>query len=247
MLTAGKRSLVPQATSSASLEAFRFVPSKHSRFKAPVATSTSTKHPQYAQKLPGGASRVLAEHVELPEQSCLPPLVPQDSALQCNPRVMILGSAPSVESLAKQQYYAHKMNHFWPVVAGVFQLVNKASGGVPFPSLEYQDRVKCLWQAGVIVWDVCQLFVRLGSSDSNLKCRVVNPVEQLLVKYPSIKVIGLNGQAAHKIFVKHVVKAGKLPRDVRYVCLPSTSPLHAMKNAIEKKAKHWRESLQIAM
>jgi hypothetical protein len=36
-----------------------------------------------------------------------------------------------------------------------------------------------------------------------------------------------------------------LPREVRYVCLPSSSPLHAMRNAVEEKARQWKALLQV--
>jgi double-stranded uracil-DNA glycosylase len=161
------------------------------------------------------------------------------------PRVLILGSAPSVESIAKQQYYAHKMNHFWPIVREVFQLPVPDPESVSFVNMEYTERVRMLWEAGVAVWDVCQLFVRQGSADSALKCTAINPVEGILAEHPSIEVVGLNGQTAYKLFVKNVVKAGKLPREVRYVCLPSSSPLHAMRNAVEEKARQWKALLQV--
>lgn len=224
------------------MDAFRYVHSKHSRFKAPPPHREGQSK-QLADQQPDATNRVLIQDSELPEQACLPPLLPVQLAVE--PRVLILGSAPGVESLAKQQYYAHKMNHFWPVVADIFQLCPRIPTECPFAEMEYSGRAQLLLQAGVVVWDVCKKFVRQGSSDSALKCTAVNPVEELMVRYPSIEVVGLNGQCAYKIFVKYVVKSGKLPLGVRYVCLPSTSPLNAMKNAVQEKARQWQEALQL--
>lgn len=233
----------------APLGSFRFVSSESSRFKAPAEASSGFNKclaRSAPKRQPGAPNRVLAQDTKIEQQSCLPPLVPPgDLVLQKAPEVLIIGSAPSVDSLAKQQYYGHKMNHFWPVVSSVFQLYSQLPQGQAFSDLPYAERVNRLWQAGVIVWDVCQQFVRPGSSDSALQCMCVNPVQDLLVKYPTIHTVGLNGQTAHKLFVKHIVKAGKLPRAVRYVCLPSTSPLHAMKDAVSVKANIWRDALAV--
>ena len=224
------------------LDAFRFVSSKHSRFKAPPPCKEAQKR-QVAEQKQSTANRVLMQNAQ-PEPTCLPPLVPEQLGIE--PCALILGSAPSVESLSKQQYYAHKQNHFWPVVADIFQLNGRVPADSAFTGMDYAGRVQLLLQAGVVVWDICQTFVRNGSSDSALTCTVVNPVEDLIARYPSIEVVGLNGQCAYKLFLKNIVKSGKLPRDVRYVCLPSTSPLNAMKNAVEEKARQWREALQVA-
>ena len=37
-----------------------------------------------------------------------------------NPKILILGSLPSDQSIARQEYYGNPRNLFWKVMAGVF-------------------------------------------------------------------------------------------------------------------------------
>lgn len=207
-----------QATTSP-LHQYRFEAGPESRFKSP-------------------SKRPAVQNIGKCE-CCLPPLEPQGEC-PVAAQFLILGSAPSVESLTQQRYYAHRFNHFWPIVARVFDV-----GGDPeaFVAKDYAARTQQLCDTGVVVWDMCKEFVRPGSADSNLTCKQVNDIGGILQKHSTIKTVGLNGQAAFKLFNKHMVKAGKLPRDVHFVCLPSSSPLNAMKNAVEVKAAKWRECL----
>jgi double-stranded uracil-DNA glycosylase len=172
----------------------------------------------------------------------LNPLVcSEDSEMQ--PTFLILGSAPGEESLRQQRYYAHKMNHFWPIMGSLFDVGCRLE---QFTSLHYAERVERLLAARVAVWDVCSAFKRKGSSDSVLECTEVNDVCSLLARYPSIQTVGLNGKTAFKLFEKLVVRRGLMPRGVKYVCLPSTSPQHAIKNAVLEKSQKWRLALGVS-
>jgi TDG/mug DNA glycosylase family protein len=133
------------------------------------------------------------------------------------PRVLVLGTAPSEVSLKEGQYYAHPRNDFWPIMERLF------SGGRP---LVYAERVEMLKQAGVALWDVLRQADRVGSLDSNIKKPVPNDIGGLLHGCPSIRTVFFNGAAAERLFSTQVSPSLKNSA-VRFVGLPSTSPANA--------------------
>ena len=133
------------------------------------------------------------------------------------PRVLVLGTAPSELSLEKGQYYAHPRNDFWRLMERLF-----SSG----PPLEYAERVKMLKQAGVALWDVLAEADRVGSLDANIKKPVPNDIAGLLGDSPSIRALFFNGATAERLFASHV-SPSLAGSDLRSVRLPSTSPANA--------------------
>lgn len=160
----------------------------------------------------------------------LPPIVGD------GPSVLLLGSMPSVQSITHGQYYAHPQNAFWPLVSELFQ----------FPlGKEYSENTEALKTKGVAVWDVLAACERKGSLDSAIisGTQVLNPIDQLLAKLPTIKVIGLNGSAAFSLFNKHQLPL--LDEDVyKIVKLPSTSPAYAAMNR-QQKQQVWARLLEM--
>ena len=45
---------------------------------------------------------------------------PFDPIIDCNTRVLFLGSFPSIASFEQAFYYAHPRNAFWPIMASIF-------------------------------------------------------------------------------------------------------------------------------
>jgi hypoxanthine-DNA glycosylase len=169
-----------------------------------------------------------------PTNRCLPPILGEaEDCTGMKPWLLILGSAPGQESINRQQYYAHPSNHFWKLIAEVFSMPSAED----FARSSYEQRVKCLQKRGVAVWDMCSEFARKGSLDADLRCTNPNDILGLLKMYPSIKVIALNGQKAAQLFRRHVGQQ-RVP-DVHIFSLPSTSPAHAMKDAVKSKASKW--------
>lgn len=133
------------------------------------------------------------------------------------PRVLVLGTAPSELSLEKGQYYAHPRNDFWRIMERLF------SGRA---ALAYVERVEMLKQAGVALWDVLREADRIGSLDADIKKPVPNDIAGILRSRPSIRAVFFNGAAAERLFFRYVF-AATTDSALRFVRLPSTSPANA--------------------
>jgi double-stranded uracil-DNA glycosylase len=140
-----------------------------------------------------------------------------DAIVGPEPRVLILGTAPSEQSLREGRYYANPRNDFWSIMERLF------AGGRP---LEYAARVELLEDAGVALWDVLRQAERAGSLDANIRAPVANDLAGFLQAHPSIAMVFFNGATAERLFLAHC--AASLADDaVRFVRLPSTSPANA--------------------
>ena len=63
--------------------------------------------------------------------------------------------------------------------------------------------------------------IRSGSADVDISEEIINPIEDFLIEYPTIKVIGFNGKAAEEKFLSNIkVNSSK----IRLVPLKSSSP-----------------------
>ena len=150
--------------------------------------------------------------------SSFPPVIGSD------PRVLILGSMPGVESLRQQQYYAHPRNSFWPIIA--------ALTGEELTE-EYEDRALLLKRHGIALWDVIASCSRQGSLDQHIQNPQPNDVGGLLGSYPSIRSVFCNGAKSYQLFKRYIA----CNESVAIHRLPSTSPAHAV--AFEKKLESW--------
>ena len=153
------------------------------------------------------------------------------------PRILILGSLPSVASVGQQQYYAHPHNAFWRIMEALF-----AQG----LTLDYAQRLALLKQQRIALWDVIASARREGSLDSAIEpdSVVPNDIIGLLNTFPSVHSIYLNGGSASALFKRYIAK--QLPRALNVITLPSTSPANARMRFEEKLAK-WRVIQQNAL
>ena len=147
------------------------------------------------------------------------------------PRLLILGNAPSVLSLAARQYYGNPRNAFWRIAAELFGFDADA---------DYDERVAALTTAGVAVWDVLRSCRRVGSLDSAVErdSMVVNDFAGFFAEHPKIDRVLFNGAAAEANYRRLVM----VDAAVSYARLPSTSPAHTM--AFAAKLAAWRVGLR---
>jgi TDG/mug DNA glycosylase family protein len=150
-----------------------------------------------------------------------------------NARVLVLGTVPSIASLAKQQYYGHPQNAFWHIMGRLF------GAGRELP---YEERKAILCAHGVAVWDVLRESYREGSLDASIEVKSESPNDfvTFLQDHPTIRSIFFNGHKAETAFRRHVLPlVSNIDREFRYLRLPSTSPAHAGRN-FEEKLSAWR-------
>lgn len=148
------------------------------------------------------------------------------------PKVLVLGSMPSVVSLQEDQYYGHPRNQFWPMIAHILDAdFPKLHTGVP-----YEEKKQMLVNAHIAVWDVLKSCDRDGSLDSDIRNEHPNDLEKFLKENPTIRLIVLNGGKAESSFKKSFKT---LYSSERYTILkmPSTSPAYTLK--FEDKLKQW--------
>ena len=145
--------------------------------------------------------------------------------------MLIVGSMPSVKSLADSQYYAHPRNAFWPIMFDVF--------GVE-PTLDYEAKKELIRNNGLALWDVAGICEREGSLDSNMRDIQFNDFGSLFEACPGIHAVLCNGAAAHSLFMKSGFAGNR-----RIVRLPSTSPAYTLPYA--KKLAAWKEVLEEAL
>ncbi len=67
---------------------------------------------------------------------------------------------PGEASLSANQYYAHRRNAFWPIIAQLLQIN---------PDAAYQEKITALKSSPIALWDVLKSCKRQGSLDSMIE------------------------------------------------------------------------------
>jgi hypoxanthine-DNA glycosylase len=143
-----------------------------------------------------------------------------------NARLLLLGSFPGGQSLARRQYYAHPQNQFWRILDGLW--------GTGLVDSDYPLRCAELERRGLAVWDVYGACEREGSLDANIRNAEVNDFAALARACPQLQAVAHNGGESFR-HARHTAALG-LP----VYRLPSTSPANASWSFARKLAA-WRE------
>jgi TDG/mug DNA glycosylase family protein len=162
----------------------------------------------------------------MPHIQGFPPICRSDA------HTLILGSMPSRESLARQKYYAHPRNSFWPIVTRLLGIT----------ATDYTSRGLQLTEGGIAVWDVLQACTRHSSLDSDIDDRsmVTNDFKTFFDEHPGVTRVFFNGAKAESVYRRHVLPG--LPArqaEISLQRLPSTSPANAGMT-VDRKLEMWR-------
>ena len=142
-----------------------------------------------------------------------------------NTRCVVLGSFPGVASLAAQQYYGHRRNHFWPLLGAIWQ--------IDFAGLPYLQRLAEVRRRGLGIWDAYASCDREGSLDTAIEAAELNDFARMLRRAPGLRLALHNGsESAHA--AKALQALGIATRQ-----LPSSSPANASWS-FERKLAAWR-------
>lgn len=152
----------------------------------------------------------------------LPPILPDGPI-----RALLLGSFPSVASLAAGEYYGNPHNWFWRMLAHCGVIADRAA--------PYADRVAALRGHGLAVWDLYARVRRPGSGDDRISDAAPNPIGALLAERGPFPIL-LNGRRSRE-WRRHfsALDAGAV------AALPSTSPRPTHWNTAASRARAFAE------
>lgn len=161
----------------------------------------------------------------------------QSFKAQYNPSVqihtLVLGTHPSITSLAKTQYFGYPTNAFW-WIAGDCLGFRRASGyspttGKPYRLashlcygedrvIPYEEQVEVFTSYGFALWDLLKSCSREGSLDNDIQEEVPNPIDKFCRDHPTInRIVMANGAKQCDFFNRHFkdwwIEGGLRPGD----------------------------------
>ena len=138
-------------------------------------------------------------------------------------RLLLLGSLPGEESLARGRYYAHPRNQFWRLAGTVI--------GAELEPLPYEARLEALLAAGIGLWDVVASARRRGSLDAAIRDHAPNALPELAAALPALSAVGFNGGTSARLGMPMLAASG-----LALLPLPSSSPAYTLSFAAKREA-----------
>ena len=140
-------------------------------------------------------------------------------------RLLLLGSLPGEESLARAQYYANPRNQFWPLMERVLE--------ASLVALPYEARLQTLLDRGVGLWDTVGSATRRGSLDGNIRDLSRNKLAELVATLPGLAAVAFNGGKSASLGMPQL--SGR--PELALVPLPSSSPAYTL--PFDDKLREW--------
>lgn len=153
----------------------------------------------------------------------IPPVYSTDP--KTPPRILILGSFPSVKSRETAFFYGHPQNRFWRVMAAVLN--------EPVPET-VEQKTDLLTAHSIALWDVIASCDIQGSSDSSITNVTPTDLTPILAS-GTVKAVFTNGTTATRLYTKYQYPVTGIPA----IPLPSTSPANAIKTP-EDLVEKWQ-------
>ena len=140
------------------------------------------------------------------------------------PRVLILGSFPSVKSRETAFFYGHPQNRFWRVLAAILE--------EPIPTT-VAEKSTLLTAHGIALWDVIAACDIRGSSDSSITNVTPTDLSPIL-SMGTVRAVFTNGTTATRLYRRYQEPIIGIPTTP----LPSTSPANATRS-LEQLIEAW--------
>lgn len=174
-------------------------------------------------KLPG-----FGDSGDLQTYTALPPLVFDNS------KYLILMTMPSFDSEAEQFYFADTGNHFWKVMARIFQM----------PADTKEERIALCKANGIAIWSTLKSCRRHLSQQDTTTDIVYNDLGAFLKEHPTItKCICVSRMAQHEADTE----AWNLPADVQIEYVPSPSGADFMYEHIDELAPIYARAMGVSL
>ena len=153
-----------------------------------------------------------------------------------NSQILILGTVPGNNSNTNKQYYNDNRNYFWKIIYSIFDKIEN----IP---QSYEEKKQFLYKYRIALWDVysgvnrgpLSLDKYIKSKDSGF-----NDIKNLLIKYPNIKKILLNGGKAKRAFKKYLKQTENINCKYEYVLSSSGGNT---RYSFDDKVKCWKKAI----